>query len=126
MLDESSPNVVAWDVKRYPKAPPYDGRRGEAFADWERHLVAGIASDGDADCALEDTLYGNDPGGDAPGAPPAGGAAMHARRVKRLRELYGILYRHVENADLRLMAAGLNRDGRHSSGSCSSVSAVNQ
>ena len=105
-------NDRSWDVKRYPKAPPFDGAKGVAFDNWERDLVAGIADLGDEDSPLEDTMYGVDAGGDDPAAPPAGSQAVQRRRAKRLRDLYGILYRHVENDDLRLMASALRRDGR--------------
>ena len=104
--------LVKWDLKRHPKAPPYDGAKGVAFENWERDLVAGIAELGDEECSLEESMYGVDPGGDDPSAPPVGGPVSRRRRGKRLRDLYGILYRHVENEDLRLMAGSLNRDGR--------------
>lgn len=111
-MSQTNSRSISWDIKRYNKAPPYEGTKGVAFENWERHLVAGIADLGDDDAALEDTLYGLDPGGDDAAAPPAGGPAANRRRLKRLRELYGILYRHVENEDLRLMASALHRDGR--------------
>ena len=79
MQSSDSQSRVAWDYKRYPKAPPYDGRRGAPFLQWERDLVAGIADLGDDECSLEDTMYGVDPGGDAPGAPVANAAAQRRR-----------------------------------------------
>ena len=63
-MSQTNSHSISWDIKRYNKAPPYEGTKGVAFENWERHLVAGIADLGDDDAALEDTLYGLDPGGD--------------------------------------------------------------
>ena len=103
--------VTTWDTKRYPICPPFHGAKGLRFEQFERDFIAGIADKGDEDCALEDTLYGLDPGGDDPAAPPAGGQNMQRRRAKRLRDAFGHLYRHVENPDLRMMASTPLRRG---------------
>ena len=102
-----------WDTRRYPLCPPFFGAKGRGFELFEERFTAGLASEGDEYASLEDTLYGIDPGGDAANAPPLGGAAAHVRaRLKRRRDLFRHLYRHVENADLRQMASALGKDGR--------------
>ena len=108
---DPSGRTVAWDTRRYPKCAPYYGEKGLAFEVFERNLVAGITDISDEESSLDETLYGRDPGGDDPAAA-AGGAAMQGRHTKRLRDLYAIIYQHVENEELRLMAAAINRNGR--------------
>ena len=104
--------TVDWNTRRYPVAPPYHGEKGWKFLTFEQDLIAGIAREGDDHYSLEETMYGMDAGGDAPGAPVANGVAQQRGHTRRCRDLYGILYRHVENSDLRLMASTLGRDGR--------------
>ena len=72
-----------------------------------------MAAEGDTEASLEDTMFGTDPGGDAAGAPAAGGAASQQRRAKRLRDLYSHIYRHVPEPRLReILYANARNDGR--------------
>ena len=104
--------VNDWDARKYPKCRPFMGKKGVQFENFVRDFGAAISSEQDDDNDLEETMLGDDIGGDNY-AGPAPNAAATRRRGKRLKSLYSHLYRHV--ADLRLremMHASARNDGR--------------
>ena len=100
-----------YDARKYTVCAPNYGERHPRFRLWQQAFLAGIADEGDDDAGLDQTLKGTDPGGPlwpaalaaaAAGNPaPAHGAAAQARRAKRLRKAYKLLYKHVENEEIR-------------------------
>ena len=136
MMHDSDPND--WDARKYPKARPFGGQKGVPFENFVRDFGAAISAEGDQDSDLEQTMLGEDVGGDvaiaaaaaahaaavaahaaaggagpAPVAPAPPTAAARARRIIRLRNLYSHLYRHVTDLRLReIMHMRHNRDGR--------------
>ena len=104
--------VNDWDARKYPKCRPFMGKKGVQFENFVRDFGAAISSEQDDDNDLEETMLGDDIGGDNY-AGPAPSAAATRRRDKRLKSLYSHLYRHV--ADLRfreMMHASARNDGR--------------
>lgn len=105
-------DINDWDARKYPKCRPFMGRKGTQFENFERDFGAAMAMDQDDDNDLEETMLGIDVGGDNSNTP-ATTLPQRRRRAKRLKNLYGHLYRHV--ADLRLremMHAAARNDGR--------------
>ena len=105
-------DIHDWDARKYPKCRPFMGRKGTQFENFERDFGAAMAMDQDDDNDLEETMLGIDVGGDNSNTP-ATTLPQRRRRAKRLKNLYGHLYRHV--ADLRLremMHAAARNDGR--------------
>lgn len=90
-----------WDARKYPMCPPYSGKRGVAWDSFVRDFGAAAAGKGDDENSMEETMLGEDVGGDAPGALPGGGVAQVRRRAKRLRELYAQLYKHIPDPRLQ-------------------------
>ena len=102
-----------WDARKYPMCPPYFGKRGVAWDCFVRDFGAAAAGKGDDENSMEETMLGEDVGGDAAGALPGGGVAQVRRRAKRLRELYAQLYKHIPDPRLReMMHATARNDGR--------------
>lgn len=102
-----------WDARKYPMCPPYMGKRGVAWDCFVRDFGAAAAGKGDDENSMEETMLGEDIGGDAPGALPGLQAAQVRRRAKRLRELYAQLYKHIPEPRLReMMHATARNDGR--------------
>ena len=60
-----------WDARKYPMCPPYYGQRGIAWDCFVRDFGAAAAGKGDDDNSMEETMLGEDIGGDAPGARAA-------------------------------------------------------
>lgn len=140
MMHDSDPND--WDARKYPKARPFGGQKGVPFENFVRDFGAAISAEGDGDSDLEQTMLGEDIGGDvvlaaaaaahaaavaahtaaggaaggagpAPVGPTPPTAAQRARRATRLRTLYSHLYRHITDLRLReIMHMNHNRDGR--------------
>ena len=136
MMHDPHPND--WDARKYPKARPFGGQKGVPFENFACDFGAAMSAEGDQDSDLEQTMLGEDIGGDvaiaaavaahaaavaahaaaggagaAPVAPAAPNAAQRARRTIRLRQLYSYLYRHVTDLRLReIMHMNHNRDGR--------------
>ena len=101
-----------WDARKYPKCRPFMGKKGVQFEHFERDFGAAMAMDQDDDNDLEETMLGTDIGGDNDNTPNPT-LSQRRRRTKRIKNLYGHLYRHV--ADLRLremMHATARNDGR--------------
>ena len=104
-----------WDARKYPKARPSFGRKGIAFETFVRNFGASMAMEMDDDSDLEETMLGTDVGGDVylAGGGAAPGAAGTRRRIKRLKLLYGHIYRHVPDLRLQeMMHAACRNDGR--------------
>ena len=62
MMHDSDPND--WDARKYPKARPFGGQKGVPFENFVRDFGAAISAEGDADSDLEQTMLGEDIGGD--------------------------------------------------------------
>ena len=100
-----------YDARKYTICAPWYGERHPKFRLWQQAYIAGVADEGDDDAGLDQTLRGTDPGGPlwpaalaaaaAGNPPPAHGAAAQSRRNKRLRKAYKLLYKHVENEEIR-------------------------
>ena len=101
-----------WDARKYPKCKPFLGKKGVQFDKFVQDFGASMAMDGDDDNDLEETMLGNDIGGDNyAGAAPNG--PQTRRRNRRLKLLFGHLYRHVTDLRLReMMHAQARNDGR--------------
>lgn len=86
--------------------PPFYGERGQEFLLFERDFIAGISDFGDEYALLTETLFGTD------GPEPVNPAMERRAWNKRRRDLYGKLYKHVENERIREQFATLGNDGR--------------
>ena len=105
-LSLSRRNRRDYDQRRYPICPPFYGERGQEFLLFERDFLAGISDIGDEFALLIETLKGTD------ALPPNPGAGERRMHQKRRRDLYGKLYKHVENERIREQFATLGNDGR--------------
>ena len=109
-----------YDARKFTICAPNYGERHPRFRLWQQAFLAGVADEVDDDAGLDETLLGTDPGGPnwpaalaaaAAGNPaPAHGNAAQTRRRKRLRKTYKLLYKHVENEEIRsrFVNEGLN------------------
>ena len=115
MMDGDADNAD-WDARKYPKCRPFHGQKGVAFEKFVQDFGAAMAMELDENGVdLDETMRGVDEGGDEFLAN--GGAALNAagtrRRVKRLKLLYGWIYKHVTDLRLReMLDAEARNDGR--------------
>ena len=114
-----------YDARKYTVCCPWYGQRSSLFRLWQQAFRAGVADELDDDSSLDETADGTDLGGDqsvavlaamGAGNPlPVLNAAESARRRKRLRKLYKLLHKHVENEEIRTrLRRGLNPSKQHS------------
>ena len=109
-----------YDSRKFECCPPYHGEKGQIWETFVRNFAAAMATREVVEESLEDTLYGIDSGGDQwleerhPGGvdwngiwqpghlvrPNGTNAAQTRAHMRRVKNLFGYLYRHV--ADLKL------------------------
>ena len=113
--DGDDPNIAKWDSRRYPKCPPFNGRKGHPFEVFIRNISNYLSSEEDEEDDLEQTMLGKDRGGDVwladGGTEPTAAAAE--RHASRLKKLYNILYFYVTDERLRdMLHDDCKNDGR--------------
>ena len=111
-----------YDSRKYNQCAPYQGRKGVKWRTFDTDFGNAMMAHDDEDASFEETMRGTDIGGDVYVAMlnPAG-LAMYApvtgvqtrRRVKRLRKLFSMLYKHIDEPRLREMISDqCGHDGR--------------
>ena len=89
------------ESKKEHDFPPFVGTSGAPFRRWKENLLGhGAGKCDDKGYSVADHLLGIDQGGYAAGAPGGGGIADQTKTMKRRKEAWALIYKHVSDCDL--------------------------